>query len=172
MNWWERLGRFLGWSDKLDPHQDEFKGCPTSIVEPPPVPVVEPPAPPVVPKYLWDNPTNVRHSVRVICDEEELTLEQKNTMCATIGGESEFNTKATHANYMINKTTGERYLASTDWGLCQWNDYWHGKEISGGYDGEAMNNPEKAVRLMCQYWKRGQRNLWIAYKNGRWKLYV
>lgn len=31
-----------------------------------------------------------------------------------------------------------------------------------------MNNPEKAVRLMCHYWKKGEtyRRWWIAYKNG------
>ena len=142
--------------------QSAMPSIPAEIL---PDPVVTPP----VLKYLWDTPSNVRHSVRVICDDEELDWEQKNTLTATIGGESQYNTKAVHPNYMFNKTTGERYLASTDWGLCQWNDYWHGKEIPPDV---AMNDPERAVRLMCSYWKRGQRNLWIAYKNKLYKKYL
>lgn len=133
--------------------------------------VVIPTDVPIIKKdpLLWDTIANVKHSIRLICDEEGLDFEQKNTLCATIGGESGYHTKATYENYLFDKKTGERYLASTDWGLCQWNDYWHGKEISPE---EAMNNPEKAVMLMCAYWKRGQRNLWIAYKNGSYKAYL
>lgn len=118
---------------------------------------------PVAPKYDWDTPDLARHSVRVICDEEGLTLEQKNTMCATVGAESGWKTTA--INY--NKVNGK--VASTDYGICQWNDKYHGKEITPD---EAVNNPEKAVRLMCAYWKRGQRNLWIGYKSGNYKRYL
>jgi hypothetical protein len=121
------------------------------------------PQPAPAPKYLWDTPSNAKHSVRLICDEEGLTVEQKDTMTATIQGESGFNLKA--VNY--NKRNGK--VVSTDFGLCQWNDYYHGKEISPD---EALNNPEKAVRLMCAYWKRGQRDLWIAYKSGAYKKYL
>ncbi len=134
------------------------------------VPVTTPPTPtptPEPPKYWWDTPLEARHSVRVICDEEGLDLEQKNTMCATIGGESGWKTDVVHPNYVIKN--GIKKLSSTDYGICQWNDYYHGKEITPD---EALHNPEKAVRLMCQYWKRGQRNLWIAYKNMSYKLYL
>ena len=127
--------------------------------QPPITPIVEPPQP----KYLWDTPVLARHSVRVIADEEKLTVGQKNTMCATIGAESGWNPKA--VNY--NKKNGK--IVSTDYGICQWNDYYHGKEISPD---EALNNPEKAVRLMCTYWKRGQRNLWIGYINGSYKKFL
>lgn len=149
--------------------------APSSPELPPnqPVATISPSSEPIDPPgasqtLLWGTPMTVRHSVRVICDQEGLTFEQKNTMCATIGGESEYNTKAIGPNYVVKD--GRKILASTDWGLCQWNDYYHGKEISGGYDGEAMNNPEKAVRLMCHYWKMGEvyRVWWIAYKNGRY----
>lgn len=129
------------------------------------VPVApQPPTQPITPsRYDWDTPTLARHSVRVICDEEGLTVEQKDTMCATIGAESGWKTSA--VNY--NKKNGK--VVSTDYGICQWNDYYHGKEISPD---EAVNNPEKAVRLMCAYWKRGQRDLWSAYKNGSYKKYL
>jgi hypothetical protein len=144
---------------------------PVVAPEPPPA-TIPPPAPPTPPpplttpptsKYDWAGPTAVRHSVRVICDEEGLTVEQKNTMCATIGGESEYNPNA--INY--NRINGKLY--STDYGLCQWNDVYHGSEISPQ---DALHDPEKAVRLMCAYWKRGQRTLWIAYKNGSYKNYL
>lgn len=116
-----------------------------------------------MPPYKWDTVANVRHSVRVICDEEGLTVEQKNTMCATIQAESEFNTHARNDNKVNGRVT------STDWGLCQWNSYWHGKEITPD---EAVNNPEKAVRLMCSYWKANKRTLWVAYSTGRYKKYL
>lgn len=116
-----------------------------------------------IPKYQWDTRSNIRHTVRVICDEEGLTKEQKDTMCATIQGESNFNLTVTNDNYYKGK------LVSTDYGICQWNDYYHGKEITPD---EAVHNPEKAVRLMCAYWKRGQRDTWIAYKSGSYKKYL
>ncbi len=118
---------------------------------------------PAPPKYLWDTPADARHSVRVICDEESLTLEQKNTMTATIGGESGWIIAATHKN-IVNGV-----VASVDNGICQWNSIYHGKEITPD---EALHDPEKAVRLMCAYWKRGQRNLWDAYLNGSYKRYL
>jgi hypothetical protein len=102
--------------------------------------------------------------VRVVCDEEGLTLDQKNTMCATIGAESGWHTDA--INYNRNK---DGSLASTDYGICQWNDYYHGKEISPD---DALHDPEKAVRLMCAYWKRGQRTLWMGYTSGNYKKYL
>lgn len=125
---------------------------------PEPTPIQE------VPKYDFSYPKAIRHSIRVICDEEGMSLEQKNTMCATIQAESGFILTAKN----FNKDKNGKVL-STDWGLCQWNDYYHGKEITPD---ESINNPEKAIRLMCQYWKRGQRDLWIAYKNGSYKKYI
>lgn len=134
-----------------------------------PTPVTEPPRPQIQPSntLLWDTPANARHSLRVICDEEGLTLEQKNTLCATVTVESGFHIHATHPNYAFHG--GVKQLMSTDWGICQWNDWYHSKEITPE---EAMNNPEKAVRLMCAYWKRGQRNQWVAYSSGLFKHYL
>lgn len=114
-------------------------------------------------KYDWDVPIMARHSVRVICDEEGLTLEQKNTLCATIGAESGWKIDAVNQNKVKGK------VVSTDYGLCQWNDFYHGKEITPD---EALHDPEKAVRLMCACWKRGQRDLWIGYKSGNYKNYL
>lgn len=77
--------------------------------------------PPPHPTYDWSTPLAARHSVRVICDEEGLTVEEKNTLCATIGGESGWRTQAINHNRVDGK------VVSTDFGICQWNDYYHGK---------------------------------------------
>ncbi len=129
------------------------------------------PEPPVVEEevqpayvFLWNTKEHIRKSIRVICDEKGLNFEQKNTMCATIYGESEFVLTARNDN-----KNGFGKITSTDWGLCQWNSYWHGKEITPD---EAVHNPEKAVRLMADYWKLNKRDLWIAYKSGRYKSFM
>jgi hypothetical protein len=122
---------------------------------------------PPTPIYLWDTPQQALHSIRLICDEEGLTLEQKDTLCATIHCESQFNTKAINVNYMMKN--GEKVVASTDNGICQWNDFYHAKEISPD---DALNNPEKAVRLMCKYWKEGLRSQWVCYLKGAYKQYL
>lgn len=113
---------------------------------------------------LWDTKEHCRRNVRVIADRYGLSWSQKATLCATIRHESNYNTKAV----CVNKDTNGKVL-STDRGICQWNDYWHGKEITAD---EAFNNPEKAVDLMCQYWKRGQMDQWVAYSSGAFKRYL
>ncbi len=144
------------------------KEMPTQPITPPQEPVL-PPSLPVQPKPAPISPLDfsipilARHSVKVICDQEGLSLKDKNEMCATIQAESNFNTHAKNENKVNGK------VVSTDWGICQWNDYYHGTEITPD---EAVNNPEKAVRLMCAYWKRGQGNLWVGYSSGNYKKYL
>lgn len=157
---------FWDWLDYI------FTGDTGTLHNPLPTPVDTPisvvPLPVMPEILLWDTPNNVRHSVRVICDQEGLTTSQKNTLCATIQCESAgFNTKAVHPNYVIKK--GVKTLTSTDYGLCQWNDFYHGREISPD---EALNNPEKAVRLMCKYWKAGQQKQWVCYSANMYKKYL
>lgn len=128
-------------------------------------PVFEPESPKPVPKYLWDTPENVRHSVRVICDEEGLSVKQKNELCATVQCESQgFNIHA------INQNKDKKgNVLSTDRGIAQWNDHYHGKEISNE---DALNDPEKSIRLMCKYWKAGKANQWVCYSMGLYKTYL
>jgi len=174
MNWLINLGKaILAFIDKIASIGEQAAGgdrydpniAPEASKVAPDVPLPPNPSPtPPPPKYNWSTKNAIRHSVRVICDEEGFTLEQKNTMYATIGAESNFNLHA--VNYNKNSAG---VITSTDRGLCQWNDRYHGSEITAD---EAFNNPEKAVKLMCSYWRRGQRNLWIAYKNGSYKRYL
>ncbi len=114
--------------------------------------------------YLWDTPLDARHSVRLICDEEGLTVEQKNTLCATVGGESGWKPGA------IGKpnTDGTR-----DYGICQINTrYWIGPGKLFPTTDYVLTHPEQCIRWMCKQWKMGYRNWWIAYKNNSYKAYL
>lgn len=104
------------------------------------------------------------HNVRVLCDLEGLTREMKEELCATVWGESEFNT---HARLENKDKTGKVW--SVDNGICQWNSYWHATEITPQ---EAIYNPEKAVRLMCKYFLKGQADQWVAHKTGAYKTHL
>lgn len=113
----------------------------------------------------WTTATGNRHNVRVIADQEGLTVAQKNLMSQVIHCESGYNPQA--INYNKDPITGK--ITSTDHGICQWNDYFHGKEISPT---DATNDPEKAVRLMCTYIKAGRISQWSCYKLGLYKNYT
>lgn len=116
----------------------------------------------------WDNFENSRHSVRVICDEEGLTWEQKNLITAVIHAESGFNNKAKCLNKKKDGT-----ISSTDWGICQINDYWHiGQGKSFPSVDYVINNPDKVVRWMIKMYRGGSLKLWVAYTNGSYKKYL
>lgn len=161
---WDAL-KFL--AQLLYPRADEVKNNP--VINPP-----EPITPPIeikpvsAPEILkWDNPKNARHSVRVICDEMGLSLNEKNIITACIQQESNFNNKAVGRNVKDGK------LLSTDWGICQINDYWHvgpGKKWASVK--EILDNPEKAVRWMVTLYKQGKLNLWVSYSSGAYKKYM
>lgn len=122
---------------------------------------------PLMEKYKWDTKENIRHSIRLICDKEGLTVQEKNELCATIQGESGFNLQAKNENKINGK------VVSTDWGLCQINDYYHiGQGKSFPSVDFVLNNPEKVVRWMCKQWKLGNKNWWIAFKNGSYKKFL
>lgn len=142
---------------------------PTDPVPPPtPKPTPDTTPTPVETLYKWDTPVDARHSVRVICDEEGLTLEQKNTLCATIGCESGWKNSAKLEN---KGNDGKTW--STDWGICQINDYWNiGKGKPFPSVEYVLNNPDKVVRWMCAQWKANQRNLWVCYSKGGYKNYL
>lgn len=103
-------------------------------------------------------------NVRIIADQEGLPYWMKEELCATIWGESEFNTAAR----LDNKDKSGR-VWSTDWGICQFNSYWWGDRITPE---DAVNDPEKAVRLMCKAFLAGQADQWVAHKSGAYKKYL
>lgn len=112
----------------------------------------------------WSLPLAAHHNVRVICDQEGLTWEQKQTLTACVMVESGFHIDAVQYNKGLDGK-----VLSTDYGICQWNDYYHGKEITPD---EALHNPDKAVRLMCRYWKKGLMSQWVSYSTGMYKKWL
>lgn len=132
---------------------------------PQPEPITGPPWP--VEKltvYDWSTPEKARKSVRIICDEEKLTLEQKNTMCATVGAESGWNPKA------IGKPNKD---GTRDYGIVQINTrYWIGKGKQFPSTDYVLTHPAECVRWMAKLWKQGKRNYWWAYNNGSYKQYL
>jgi len=54
---------------------------------------------------------------------------------------------------------------TTDYGLCQFNDYWYRDIIAPEV---ALNMPETAVSIMCQMWEQGRQNDWICYRNKKY----
>ncbi len=117
---------------------------------------------PKIEKYLWDNPRNVRHSVRVICDEEGLSVAEKNSICAIINCESGHDIKRIN----INKN------GSKDLGLIQANDYWYIKKGKFLTEDQALNDPEFCVRLMIKRYKQGFLKDWICYRDGLYKKFL
>lgn len=131
----------------------------------PPTPVTPHVEPPTKPQpYDWSTPEAARHSLRVICDEEGLSVYQKNLMSQVVHCESGYKTNLTNHN---KDKSGKVW--SIDYGICMWNDYFHGKEITPD---EAINNPEKAVRLMCAYVKAGRISQWSCFSLGLYKNYT
>lgn len=128
-----------------------------------PVAVPTPPTPPIASKYLWDTKANVRHSLRVICDEEGLSASEKNLICAVIQAESGFDTKVIRHN--------DDARGSFDYGLCQYNSYWY---VSKGLitKDQALNDPEFCVRLMIKQFRDGRIGDWVAYSSGIYKKYL
>lgn len=133
-----------------------------------------PTSPADAPKYDWSTPAEARHSLRLICDEEGLTVAQKNDMSQIVHCESGYK-NIIHQN-IASKTLSDgsvhSYVSSTDWGICMINDYWHigpGKEFpSTDY---VMNNPDACVRWMARMIKAGKRNLWVCASTGLCKNY-
>lgn len=101
-------------------------------------------------------PEDIRTMIFRVCKEEGLSDDLTNQLYATICCESEFNPKAKRLN--DNGTT--------DYGLCQFNDYWYigpGKPIPSVE--VALNDPEFCVRVMARQFKNGRAHDWICYRN-------
>ncbi|MBT9175229.1 MAG: Membrane-bound lytic murein transglycosylase C [candidate division WS2 bacterium] len=94
--------------------------------------------------------------VRRIAREEGV---DEDLIVAVIKCESGMNPRA------INRNRN----GTTDYGIAQFNDYWYRDYITPE---EALNNPEKAVRLMCRQFRKGRANDWICYRTGRYKRFL
>ena len=131
-------------------------------VEPNPLEPSPVPEPTPQPKYKWDTKENVRHSIRVICDEEGLSVAEKNLICAVIQAESGFDTKAVNVNSNGTK----------DLGLIQANTYWYIEKMNLLTEDQALNDPEFCVRLMIKRYREGFLSNWVAYSSGSYKKFL
>lgn len=125
-------------------------------IENPPAPSPTPPDP----LEEWNTPTKARHSARVVMDTYGLTWQEKNLLSAVIMAESGFDINA--KNY--NKVGGK--VVSTDFGICQINDFYHigeGKYFKSVE--EVLTNPAKSVEFMIKQSRAGHLDWWIAFKN-------
>lgn len=98
-----------------------------------------------------------------VCDEQGCNELLTKQIYATIEWESGFNPLCENVN--PNKTV--------DYGICQYNSYWYigkGKPIDS--IDEALHNPEKCVRVMCQQAKKGMLKDWVGYKSGNYMRYM
>lgn len=122
--------------------------------------------------YPWDTPEHNYHNVRVLCDLGGLTLEQKNILCECIYQESGFyNYEPDSAPVQFHNKDKTGVTWSTDWGICQVNDYFNtgtGKPFpSIDY---VMQNPDKVVEWMVNIYKTtGGLQPWSSYTSGAYK---
>lgn len=152
--------------------------APLPVVTPQPIPAPKPTPVPVSP-LLFDTAQNARHSVRVLCDNSGLSIVPdveiegrlylaKDVICACIEQESNFNNAAINQN----KNTAGKVL-STDWGLCQINDFYH---IGPGKDFPSVDyvveNPGAAVQFMIDCYKAGELKLWVSYSSGAYRAFL
>jgi len=130
-----------------------------------PLPSVVPVVPDEVdpPEPVQPKPETMQEMVIRVAQEEGLSEEMKKRIYKTIQCESNFNPNAKNEN----KDNGGN-VRSTDWGICQYNDYYYigiGRPIPSVHF--ALNEPEKCVRTMCKEFKAGRASHWECYK----KLY-
>lgn len=113
-------------------------------------------------KFAWDNQTLARMSVREICDDEGLSVAEKNLICAVIQAESGFKIDA------VNKNSDN----SVDYGICQLNSYWYIQRMKLVTKEQALGDPEFCVRLMIKRYRKGFLKDWAAFNNNSYKKYL
>lgn len=122
----------------------------------------------------WETQKDSYHAVRVLCDRAGLSLEEKNTICACIYQESQFfnhlpnGQPVKHENKSAQGTT-----LSTDWGLCQINDYWHiGPTKDFPTVQYVLDNPDKIVSYMIDMYQHNLLRLWSSYSSGAYRKWL
>lgn len=157
------------------PEQEPIELPPLPVSQPAQSPGAHPDMPPVAPVSPveapldpWSTPKGAWYAVRVLCDSAGLSLEDKNVICACIYQESQFY------NYLPNGLpTKHDNGTSTDWGICQINDYWHVKKYHDFPSADfIMANPDKAVQFMINAFKGGGLTQWVSFSSGAYKQWL
>lgn len=158
MNWFDR---FIEW----------FIGASISSTEIPPEVVMQPiQTPPSVDTLApdWSTQQNAYHNVRVLCDLANLNVTEKNLICACVYQESRFKNSA-----LNNNKNAQGQIVSTDYGICQVNDYYH---IGQGKDFPSvqyvLDNPDKVVQWMISMYQHGLLKQWVSYSSGAYQQWL
>lgn len=105
-------------------------------------------------------PETMQQMVRRKCKEHGLTLKQSHELFQTVQCESNFNPKAK----LENKDNNGK-VWSTDWGICQINDYWWiGTNKTFPSVDYVLNNPDKCIDWMCKQFKAGNEKYWVCWQ--------
>ena len=101
--------------------------------------------------------------VRRICRQEQgLTEAETMDILGTIAAESSFDDKAIGRN-----TNG-----SVDYGIIQANSYWYIEKMKLLTKDEALNDPEKCVRVMIKRMREGFLKDWYGYRSKAYYAYL
>lgn len=149
-------------------------------IQPPPIAQNEPVAVPAVVSSIdtlipdWSLPANAKHNVRVLCDLSGLSYTDKNIVTACVQQESQFYNYLPNGNPVKHENlSATGALESTDWGICQVNDYFH---IGPGKDFPSveyvMANPQVMVQWMIDCTKAGKLSMWSSYSTGAYKKWL
>lgn len=124
--------------------------------------------------YDWTTQQGAIKAVRTICDEMGLTKDEKDIICACIWQESNFYNYLPSGKPTTNQNKNKAgKVTSTDWGICQVNDYWNiGPKKKWASVKQVLDNPEKVVRWMITCYKQGNLKLWSSYKFGAYKQHL
>lgn len=157
----EKIAIIFNWSpetpstDPMEPEQVPIE--PVAVSVPPQAPVLD-----------WQTQKGAYHAVRVTCDNLDLSLGAKNLICACIFQESRFLNSAKNEN---KNEAGQ--IMSTDWGICQVNDWYH---IGPGKDFASVEyvlaNPDKVVEWMISMYQHGQLKQWVSYSSGAYEQWL
>lgn len=181
------------WDTEIEPLQHAQEPqipAPAPIITPIPAPMPTEPIQPVAPvseppePLLFDTPKHAYHAIRVLCDQADLSISKtivvngalwapKDIICACIFQESRFYNYRDGfpvKNLNLNK---DGSVSSTDWGICQVNDYFH---VETGHDFPSVEyilaNPESVARWMIGMYKKGQLGQWSSYKFGAFRQWL
>lgn len=95
-----------------------------------------------------------------VCKEENMGEILTDQIYRTVQCESNFYSHAKRENKGENGK-----VLSTDWGICQYNDYYYiGPEKPIPSIDVALNDPEFCVRVMCRMFKQGRARDWICWR--------
>jgi len=119
----------------------------------------------------FSTPEKARLSTIRICAEKGLNQTQTETICGVIACESGFNINAKNENKDKNGK-----VLSTDFGICQYNDYYYiGENKPIPSIDVALHDPEFCVKIMIDIYlgKISGRRIkdWVCFSSGKYTYY-